>query len=766
MKFGKEFKQQMVPEWTEAYMDYNGLKRILRKVRFAKQSKQLVKSSKLVRHRLRLHRSFSELGNLSDERDIEEQVIDVHVNWVGHRKVYETTVLGDGGDKEESEVLFFAKLDAELNKVNTFYKDKVESLVEEAAQLDKQMDAFVALKMIIENPDAEDSYHSTNSTAEPADSTSPHNEEVQMSHANKKELVTERKELSSAYPRTCDTATKGDKKTSDHKSTFIEILDHVKIHNTFDTPFATIKGLIKDSREDELSFEKDELRKVEDQLRRVFVEFYQKLRLLKNYSFMNLSAFAKIMKKFEKITSRAAAKAYMKVVDSSYLGSTDEVLGLLERVETTFVKHFTNSNRRKAMKSLRPKVRKQKHSVTFFTGFFSGSAIALIVAVVLSIETMKLLDKKEGTLYMANIFPLYSLYGLIVLHMLLYGLNIYFWRRYRVNYPFIFGFKHGTELGYREVFLLSTGLAVLALASFLVNLRLDTNPRKEKYLKFAEYVPLALFSIVIVITCLPFNVLYRSSRFFLIRCMRRCLCAPLYQVVLPDFFLADNLTSQVQAVRSIALYGCYYGLGEFSRKQNKCHSHDGYNAFYFIVALIPYWIRLLQCLRRLFEEKESVHAYNGLKYLLTIVAVVIRTAYELRKKTTWMILALVSSAVATMMNTYWDIVMDWGLLRRRSKNFLLRDKLVVSHKSVYFVAMIINVLLRISWMQLVLEFKLPSLHKMTALTIISALEVIRRGIWNFFRLENEHLNNVGKYRAFKSVPLPFSYYDDDEDKDS
>ena len=25
------------------------------------------------------------------------------------------------------------------------------------------------------------------------------------------------------------------------------------------------------------------------------------------------------------------------------------------------------------------------------------------------------------------------------------------------------------------------------------------------------------------------------------------------------------------------------------------------------------------------------------------------------------------------------------------------------------------------------------------------------------RLENEHLNNVGKFRAFKSVPLPFNY---------
>jgi hypothetical protein len=33
------------------------------------------------------------------------------------------------------------------------------------------------------------------------------------------------------------------------------------------------------------------------------------------------------------------------------------------------------------------------------------------------------------------------------------------------------------------------------------------------------------------------------------------------------------------------------------------------------------------------------------------------------------------------------------------------------------------------------------------------------------RLENEHLNNVGKFRAFKSVPLPFNY-DEEEDRDS
>lgn len=156
------------------------------------------------------------------------------------------------------------------------------------------------------------------------------------------------------------------------------------------------------------------------------------------------------------------------------------------------------------------------------------------------------------------------------------------------------------------------------------------------------------------------------------------------------------------------------------QRQNKCHSHGVYNAFYFVVAVIPYWLRflqvshnsissyfvtaftdsitsesithiyiiILQCIRRLCEEKESVHGYNALKYMLTIIAVIVRTAYELKKGRTWMILALVSSGVATGMNTFWDIVIDWGLLRRHSQNPYLRDKLLVPHKSVYFTAMV------------------------------------------------------------------------------
>ena len=76
--------------------------------------------------------------------------------------------------------------------------------------------------------------------------------------------------------------------------------------------------------------------------------------------------------------------------------------------------------------------------------------------------------------------------------MIMYAANIFFWRRYRVNYSFIFGFKQGTELGYREILLLSFGLAVLALASVLLNLDMEMDPKTKNYGTFIEILPLTL----------------------------------------------------------------------------------------------------------------------------------------------------------------------------------------------------------------------------------------------------------------------------------
>ncbi|WCJ22198.1 EXS (ERD1/XPR1/SYG1) family protein [Euphorbia peplus] len=787
MKFGKEFKAQMVPEWQETYMDYDFLKTLLKEIQRFKLKNKPPPTPGGLRRKLTLYRAFSGLTQTPkspsspSSLDIESQAIFVNaVNSEGSQS-YETTFLMSSDEGGEYELVFFRRLDNELNKVNDFYKKKADEVMSEADLLNKQMDALIAFRIKVENPTgwtdpnadmtrlASDVASSSAALAASTPRGARTNKKVPALDAIEEGLSLQEQTSDDSSHDNEDEDEKVEqvekpKRLIDRRPAPLEVLDHVRINNTLETPRSTIKGFLGVHPANELKFTRDNLRKVEEQLKRAFVEFHHKLRLLKSFSFLNSLAFSKIMKKYDKITARNASKAYMKSVDNSYLGSSDEVNKLMERVESTFIKHFANSNRSKGMSVLRPKAKRERHRTTFSMGFFSGCCVALIIALILIFRARKIMDKPGRQIYMSTLFPLYSLFAFLVLHMIMFAVNIYFWRRYRVNYAFIFGFKQGTELGYRQVLLLSFGIAVLALMSVLANLDMEMDPKTLDYQKFTELLPLILLVVLLVLLLLPLNVLYRSARFFFLTCIFHCIAAPLYKVTLPDFFLADQLTSQVQLLRSVEFYVCYYGWGDYKVRENTCKSSDVYNTFYFIVAVIPYWSRLLQCLRRLFEEKDAHQGYNGLKYLLTIIAVCLRTAYSLNKINSWRICAWIFSVAAAVFSTYWDVVMDWGLLQRSSKNRWLRDKLLVPHNSVYFAAMGLNVVLRFAWLQTVTGFKIFNLHKETAIAIVASLEIIRRGIWNFFRLENEHLNNVGKYRAFKSVPLPFNY-DEDDDKE-
>ncbi|OWM89520.1 hypothetical protein CDL15_Pgr024268 [Punica granatum] len=658
MKFGKHFERQKVPEWTEANVDYNGLMGILREiVRYKQQSKQTAPPSRA----LSLYRSFSGLIKLprgpTSNGDIEDQVIDVNLSrHEGSRPHYRTDFLRQSEEGGDIETKFFEKLDDDLNKVNAFYKAKVDEVMNERDLLNKLMDALIALRIKVRKPHLDGSKLNTDGISVTNKEPSTSNDSTRANNAE--ELVAD-PEFS---PIDITSSNKNrSRKVNECREDPLNILENVKIYNARESPMSMLRGVLKDSKDVHLSFNKAELREVENRLRRVFIEFYQKLHLLKHYSFMNLSAFAKILKKYEKITSRRVLRSYMETVESSHIGNSDEISALMERVEAIFVKYFANSDRKK---------------------------------VVLRIQARNLMEKPEGAIYMDNVFPFF--FGYVILHMLMYAANIYFWRRYKINYPFLFGFKKGTELGYRDVFLLATGLAVLALVGFLANLSLDLGSRIHHYKTFTQLVPL------VVVT-----------------------------VTMPNSILADNLTSQVSAFRCIELYICYYCLGEYSERQ-RCHSHGAYDVFYFVAGVIPFWMIFLQCLRSLWEDRDAKHAFNCLKYFVTIVAVLMRTVSELRSREVWIVLGLVSSSLVVIMNTFWDVVVDWGLLRRHSRNSYLRDRLLVPHKSVYFAALVLEIVLRIAWMQLVLEFSLPALQEMAASTTLSCLEIVRRGIWNFF----------------------------------
>ena len=77
-----------------------------------------------------------------------------------------------------------------------------------------------------------------------------------------------------------------------------------------------------------------------------------------------------------------------------------------------------------------------------------------------------------------------------------------------MNYPFIFEFKRGTELGYREALLLSSGLAVLTLAAVLSNLEMEMEPRTNSFQALTELVPLGLLIVSFCTHCLIYFFMF------------------------------------------------------------------------------------------------------------------------------------------------------------------------------------------------------------------------------------------------------------------
>ena len=116
---------------------------------------------------------------------------------------------------------------------------------------------------------------------------------------------------------------------------------------------------------------------------------------------------------------------------------------------------------------------------------------------------------------------------------------------------------------------------------------------------------------------------------------------------------------------------------------------------------------------------------------------------------------------ASVFTLYWDLVNDWGLLNWSSTNKLLRDELVYSygdHNGLYFAAMAGDSILRFAWVPEYAINNFTSFPHAATKSIFAALELFRRFVWNFFRLENEHLNNCGEFRAVRDISMaPLKY---------
>ncbi|KAH9594410.1 Xenotropic and polytropic retrovirus receptor 1, variant 3 [Schistosoma haematobium] len=540
---------------------------------------------------------------------------------------------------------------------------------------------------------------------------------------------------------------------------------------------------------------KKTFRKLHD-LKLAFSEFYLSLVLLQNYQSLNFTGFRKILKKHDKLLRRNTGLLWrQQVVECAHFNTSRDVDDLITEVENIFTEKLEQGDRQKAMKRLRVPPLSEKYNPRglFLFGLFFGVFLAQFIVILLTCIFLRPLPP--------HYLPALRLFRgtfLLIFFLCLFGVNTYGWRSSGVNNVLIFELDPRTHLDHFQLLQISFFFAMIwgcALIYFLFS----------EVLHSPGYAsPLVLVSFMTLYLVNPFSFAHSKARRWLLRVLGRIIRAPFAKVSFADFWLADQLTSLSFIFPDIAYFICFYSsqidwangmsykpqnsssltlpslvMGHNSQYSNStrltipsCASHSNEiianscqcEGILFgldpILKVLPSWFRFAQCLRRYRDmdvKKANPHLLNAGKYSTAFLVSTcgVWLAFD---RGTWPLVAYIISSIIRSGYTYaWDILMDWGLLDCRSEDKLLRDELVYRYRGYYFFAIIEDFVLRLTWIAR-LSFERIGFARMEIITtIFLTTEVIRRFIWNFFRLENEHLNNCGQFRAVRDIfitPLP------------
>ncbi|CAN6479540.1 unnamed protein product [Victoria cruziana] len=713
VKFSKELEAQLIPEWKEAFVNYWELKKNVKRIKLLRESKRVHDYSNASADRcvgFNLLDPFRHMatkvadkffGGAADDGRPIIQVREDEESW------YQTDLVTLFTEDDEVKE-FFARLDEQLNKVNRFYKSKEAEFLDRGHILNKQLQILLDLKRVVhdrhrnvssvKSDAAGNSVRSTplslyasdlSGTDEPGSDSSPvAGDLVAALEKNGMTVV--------------GAAGKVKTKKEGAKCGKGKGRGGLRIELPATTPTRAISALTQGLWEDVINgssrregpcqaVNRKKVQCAEKMIRGAYVELYRGLGLLRTYCSLNLVAFTKILKKFDKVSNQQASPTYLKAVRRSYFISSDKVVRMGDEVESLFTQHLAGNDRKRAMKYLRPQRQKGSHMVTFLVGLFTGCFVTLFTLYALLAHLSGMYSPSSSDSgYMETVYPVFSMLALISLHIFLYGVNISAWRRSRINCRFIFDFSPTTALRQRDAFLICTTMMTLVVTALVVHLILRTNGFSPRNVDAIPGVLLLIFTVLLI--C-PLDIFYRSTRYYFLRVMRSIVFSPFYKVSMVDFFMADQLTSQVPLLRHMEFTACYFLAGSFrTHHYQTCTSSKLYKELAYVISFMPYYWRAMQCARRWFDEGDLKHIANLGKYVSAMVAAGARLTYGMQPTSAWLALVVVTSTAATVYQLYWDFVQDWGLLDPRSKNPWLRDDLVLRNKSMYYLA-IVSILL-------------------------------------------------------------------------
>ncbi|RJE17769.1 signal transduction protein Syg1 [Aspergillus sclerotialis] len=487
-------------------------------------------------------------------------------------------------------------------------------------------------------------------------------------------------------------------------------------------------------------------RQAKRKLKYALQEFYRGLELLKSYAYLNRTAFRKINKKYDKVVHTRRPQRYMSDnVNKAWFVQSEVVENLISEVEDLYSRYFERGNRKIAVSQLRRTIKK--------SGDYSPNSfrcgLLIMAGILFGIQSLiyaaERYDNPDPTIRSKTsyLLQIYGGYFLIVFHFLLFCLDCMVWTRSKINYVFVFEFDNRNVLDWRQMSELpSLFLFLMGLFMWLNFLTINA-----MYI----YWPVILIGVTLIIMFLPMKLLYHHARKWWAYSNWRLLLAGLYPVEFRDFFLGDMYCSQTYAMGNISMFFCLYARNWTDPPQcNSSHSR----LFGFFQCL-PGVFRAFQCLRRFADTKNIFpHLLNFGKYIFTILYYCTLSLWRIDEDTRYRAVFITFALLNAIYTSVWDLAMDWSLCNPYAKGRFLRDVLAFRRQWVYYIAMVIDVVIRFNWIFYAI-FTHNIGHAKVLSFVVCFSEVCRRGLWSIFRVENEHCTNVLLFRASRDVPLPY-----------
>lgn len=246
--------------------------------------------------------------------------------------------------------------------------------------------------------------------------------------------------------------------------------------------------------------------------------------------------------------------------------------------------------------------------------------------------------------------------------------------------------------------------------------------------------PLMKWASLCVILALLFSSHSQGKLFFtsvILRCIQGSIDV---ENRLPDILAADAMTSYAKVFADIGV--------AFTSIDDDHLDRSG--ILVPILTSIPFIIRLSQCWIDYKNTNNNLHLMNLGKYAssipMNLCAAAVKNQWGMipHSASLWIFWSLINSTYSFI----WDIRCDWGLTDRH-----LRPVLYFQNKKVYYTAGIADFFLRYVWI-LKVWYDIPS-TEMQVFTL-QFLEITRRFMWVFFRVEYEYVANP---HLQKSIPL-------------